>query len=124
MAACVESVAPSIVERMPSDPPEPMNVAQLPGVGAALERALRAYGVVRVDQLRRLPKPVLVSKFGDSAGRQLWASARGLDSQPKGTVWTQLADDFDRLRRWLATSPRPDRGTHTVAISSPDTAKA
>jgi nucleotidyltransferase/DNA polymerase involved in DNA repair len=124
MATCVESVAPSVVARTPSKPLSPVDVAQLPGVDVTVERALRAYGVLRVQQLRRLPKPVLVAAFGDSSGRQLWASARGLDSQPKRTVWTQLSAGFDRLRRWLVTSPRSARGTQTVAISSPDTAKA
>jgi nucleotidyltransferase/DNA polymerase involved in DNA repair len=121
MAACVETVAPSVVERRPSKPFSPVQVAQLPGVDVALQRVLRAYGVVRVEQLRRLPKPVLVAAFGDTTGRQLWGAARGLDGQPKQRFWTRMQA---RVGRWLATGPRRAGGTPTVAISSPDTAKA
>jgi nucleotidyltransferase/DNA polymerase involved in DNA repair len=124
MPTCVEVVAPSVVEETPSKLPDPMEVAQLPVVDAALERALRTHGIVRVEQLRRLPKPVLVSAFGDAAGRQLWASARGLDTSPKSTLWTDARTRFVRLRRWLAASPRHASARPAVAISSPDTAKA
>lgn len=123
MPTCVEFVAPSVVKQTPSQLASPVAVAQLAGVDAAIERALRARGVVGVEQLRRLPKPVLVAAFGDSVGRQLWASARGLDG-PKRTFWTEMRSGVARLWRWLATSPKTSTPAATVAISSPDTAKA
>ena len=104
MPACVESVAPSDVAQFPSKAFGPVDVGQLPGVDGTLERALRQRGVVRVEQLRRLPKPVLVAAFGDSVGRQLWASARGLDGQ-KQTVWNQMWTGAGRFRGWLTKRP-------------------
>lgn len=121
MPTCVESVAPSVVEPPPSKFPGSSNVAQLPRMDAGLERALRQRGVVRVEQLRRLPKPVLVAAFGDSVGRQLWASARGLDG-PKRTFWNRMWAGVERLRRWFAKGPKDNKPVPPIAISSPDTA--
>jgi nucleotidyltransferase/DNA polymerase involved in DNA repair len=104
MPACVESIVPSGVEQPPSKVLGPVDVGQLPGMDAALERALRQRGVVRVEQLRRLPKPVLVAAFGDAVGRQLWASARGLDGPRATTAWSQIRTGLGRFRGWL-TSP-------------------
>jgi hypothetical protein len=104
MPACVESVAPSCVVETSCKVLGPVGVGQLPGMDAAVERVLRQRGVVRVEQLRRLPKPVLVAAFGDSVGRQLWASARGLDG-PKQTVWNQMRTSAGRFRGWLTKRP-------------------
>jgi len=123
MTVCVESVAPSCAEQTPSKLPGALSVGQLPGVDAGLERALRQRGVVRVEQLRRLPKPVLVAAFGDSVGRQLWASARGLDG-PKQALWSRMCAGAGRLRRWLRESPKPTKRASNVGIGTPDTAKA
>jgi DNA polymerase-4 len=68
-------------------------------VGAACNRAMAAMasrtagpsrlrviapGILTLGQLRLVPKPVLVTAFGESMGLQLWRQARGLD-QPQTT---------------------------------------
>jgi hypothetical protein len=51
-------------------------VASLPGVGPAYSRTLVQRGVTTVGQLRRIPKPVLVSAFGKAIGKHIWECAR------------------------------------------------
>jgi hypothetical protein len=53
-----------------------MPVEALPGVGHAYSRTLVQHGVTTVGQLRRIPKPVLVSAFGKAIGRHIWQCAR------------------------------------------------
>ena len=51
-------------------------VGALPGVGPAYSRTLVQRGVTTVGQLRRIPKPVLVSAFGKAIGKHIWGCAR------------------------------------------------
>jgi hypothetical protein len=121
MPACVETIAPSSAKHLRSKLLGQLELAELPGIDAASKRVLRQRGVVRVEQLRRLPKPVLVAAFGDSVGRQLWAAARGLD-EPNRTFWSRMRAGLARIRQWLASSPKPAKPAFPTIISSPDTA--
>ncbi|MCS7276992.1 MAG: DNA polymerase IV [Dehalococcoidia bacterium] len=56
-------------------------VAALPGVGRKTEQALAALGVATVGDLARLPRELLVRRFG-VRGHVLWLHARGLDPGP------------------------------------------
>jgi hypothetical protein len=123
MAACVESVAPAVVVPPVCKPAAPIKVAEMPGVDVALARALRQRGVTHVEQLRRLPKPVLVAAFGDIAGRLLWATARGVDAS-KRTFKAEFWSGVGRLRKWLTEKPKTSHAGASVAVGSPDTAKA
>ncbi len=62
----------------------PLSVEMLQGLTRSQLNLLSAEGVVNLGQLRLLPKPVLISAFGESLGQQLWRETRGLD-QPHPT---------------------------------------
>lgn len=57
-------------------------VRELWGVGPATRRRLESIGVHTVAELAAIPVPVLQSRFGDSAGRQLHDLAMGVDPRP------------------------------------------
>lgn len=59
----------------------PLPVGRLPGVGPATEQQLLALGVTRVEELRRLERPLLVARFG-RYGQRLYELARGEDERP------------------------------------------
>ena len=57
----------------------PLSVDLLQGLTRSQLNLLTAEGIVNLGQLRLVPKPVLISAFGESLGQQLWREARGLD---------------------------------------------
>jgi DNA polymerase-4 len=57
----------------------PLSVDMLQGLTRSHLNLLTAEGIANLGQLRLLPKPVLISAFGESLGQQLWREARGLD---------------------------------------------
>ncbi|HXG41618.1 MAG TPA: DNA polymerase IV [Dehalococcoidia bacterium] len=59
----------------------PLPVGALPGVGRKTERVLAALGVATVGDLARVPRDLLVRRFG-VRGHVLWLHARGLDPGP------------------------------------------
>jgi DNA polymerase IV len=64
----------------------PLSVDMPQGLTRSQLNLLTAEGIVNLGQLRLVPKPVLVSAFGESLGQQLWRKARGLDRpQPSKT---------------------------------------
>ena len=62
----------------------PLSVDMLQGLTRSQLNLLTAEGIVNLGRLRLVPKPVLISAFGESLGQQLWREARGLD-QPHPT---------------------------------------
>lgn len=56
-------------------------VRKLPGVGKVTNASLAELNVTTVDELRRLPLPLLVRHFGRN-GRRLHERARGVDDAP------------------------------------------
>jgi len=70
MNTCVEAVAPSEV-----------NLGCLPAV---TQQALTKRGISTIGQLRQIPKPVLMTVFGEATGRELWELARGRDAKKAG----------------------------------------
>ena len=59
----------------------PLPVARLPGVGAVMAEKLAALAIHRVGELRAVPTPLLVHKFG-GFGLRLAELARGIDDEP------------------------------------------
>ncbi len=59
----------------------PLPVEKLHGIGHVHAGALAERGVTTIEQLRRIPKPVLVAAFGEATGEQIWERARGLDGR-------------------------------------------
>jgi hypothetical protein len=70
------SIWPRSRKTLEQSPLSALPVGSLPGVGQTHARALVERGVTTVGQLRRIPKPVLVSAFGKSIGQHIWESAR------------------------------------------------
>ncbi|HEY1482388.1 MAG TPA: hypothetical protein VGF19_06695 [Candidatus Acidoferrum sp.] len=62
----------------------PLSVEILQGLTRSQLNVLTVQGIVNLGQLRTVPKPVLISAFGESLGQQLWRETRGLD-QPHPT---------------------------------------
>jgi DNA polymerase-4 len=62
----------------------PLSADRLQGLTRSQLNLLTAEGILTLGQLRLVPKPVLVTAFGESMGLQLWRQARGLD-QPQTT---------------------------------------
>ena len=62
---------------------DPAFVQNLQGVAGIKARALAERGIRTLQELRQIPKPVLMSVFGEVPGRQLWHVARGLDPNPQ-----------------------------------------
>jgi nucleotidyltransferase/DNA polymerase involved in DNA repair len=80
----------------------PRSVQKLRGLVQIETRALAERGITTMGQLRQIPKPVLISAFGETPGEALWDAARGRDAKKPGD--------------WKPTSlPRPTeaRGTLT-----------
>ncbi len=59
----------------------PLPVARLPGVGPATERALHAFGIDTISELRVHSEAELLARFG-RFGRRLHELARGVDEHP------------------------------------------
>lgn len=55
-------------------------LAEIPGVGPALARALEERGLTRVEELLPVDRSWLEEWFGRNRGRWLWERARGLDA--------------------------------------------
>ncbi|MEL7061123.1 MAG: DNA polymerase IV [Acidobacteriota bacterium] len=60
---------------------DPQPVRRIHGIGPATEKALAALGVKTIGDLRRLPRDLLVERFGRH-GAGMWRSAQGLDDRP------------------------------------------
>ena len=59
----------------------PLSVARLPGVGQVMAEKLAALAILSVGELRAVPTPLLVHKFG-RWGLRLAELARGIDDEP------------------------------------------
>lgn len=56
-----------------------LSVQHLDGLTPAHCATLAEHGVTTIAMFRRIPKPVLVTAFGNTLGNALWRQARGLD---------------------------------------------
>jgi DNA polymerase-4 len=79
-------------------------VETLRGVGDIEPVILKEHGVSTIGQLRLLPKPVLVSVFGEAIGLQLWNAGRGRDLVPprRKAVWQAV---FAVAKLWAFGNP-------------------
>jgi DNA polymerase-4 len=59
-----------------------LQVSALWGVGPKTQQQLRALGVDKVKDLRRLNRETLILRFGKKAGSHLFQVARGIDERP------------------------------------------
>jgi nucleotidyltransferase/DNA polymerase involved in DNA repair len=64
----------------------PQLVESLPGIEPAHVVALAKRGIRTIGTLRGIPKPVLVSVFGQAVGEQIWMKARGRTEQKAVTL--------------------------------------
>jgi DNA polymerase-4 len=64
----------------------PLPVETLRGIGRIDTESLAARGITTLGELRKVPRAVLESAFGEVSGRQIWASARGIDGRESGRL--------------------------------------
>jgi DNA polymerase-4 len=65
----------------------PLPVRKLYGVGPKTEALLHGLGVKTIGELAALPLDRLRGHFGESYGRYLYESSRGIDERPLVTYW-------------------------------------
>jgi DNA polymerase-4 len=65
----------------------PMAVRKLWGVGPKTEKALNTLGIETIGQLAAQDLDQLITQFGESYGRYLYAASRGIDDSPLTTRW-------------------------------------
>jgi len=76
-------------------------LAEIPGVGPALARALQERGLVTVEDILPVERSWLERWFGESRGRWLWDRARGLDAsrvnprEPRKSVSSERTFSMD-----------------------------
>jgi DNA polymerase IV (DinB-like DNA polymerase) len=60
---------------------DPLDVDDLPGIGPKTAEKLRAVGVNKIFELKKLSKEELKEMFG-KVGERIWERARGIDEEP------------------------------------------
>ena len=60
---------------------EPLDIDDLPGIGPKTAQKLRAIGINKIKELKRLSKSKLKEMFG-KVGEKIWERARGIDKEP------------------------------------------
>jgi DNA polymerase-4 len=65
----------------------PLSVRKLWGVGPKTEAHLRGMGIETIGNLAATPLGTLVETFGNSYGKFLYESSRGMDESPLVTHW-------------------------------------
>jgi len=60
---------------------DPLDVDDLPGIGPKTAEKLRAIGVNKIFELKKLSKEKLKEMFG-KVGERIWERARGIDEEP------------------------------------------
>jgi DNA polymerase IV (DinB-like DNA polymerase) len=67
---------------------DPLPIRIIPGIGPKSERFLHEKNCRTVEELRRIPEPVLVEWFG-KWGKSLFEKARGIDDSEVSNEWTR-----------------------------------
>ena len=65
----------------------PLSVRKLWGVGPKTETHLKGMGIDAIGDLAAMPLETLIETFGNSYGRFLYESSRGIDESPLVTHW-------------------------------------
>jgi DNA polymerase IV (DinB-like DNA polymerase) len=60
---------------------DPLDIDDLPGIGPKTAEKLRAIGVKKIFELKKLSKEKLKEMFG-KVGERIWERARGIDEEP------------------------------------------
>lgn len=60
---------------------EPLDIDELPGIGSKTAYKLRAMGINKIKELRKLSRKKLKEMFG-KVGEYFWERARGIDKEP------------------------------------------
>ncbi len=60
---------------------EPLDIDDLPGIGPKTAEKLRAIGINKIKELKKLSKSKLKEMFG-KVGERIWERARGIDEEP------------------------------------------
>ena len=60
---------------------EPLPISAIWGVGPKTRKKLNDLGIETVGELGRVSEGTLVARLGESAGKQLWRLARGIDDR-------------------------------------------
>ena len=90
------------------------------GVGPKTEAHLKSIGIETIGQIAGLTLPQLVQHFGNSAGRYLYDSSRGIDESPLITSWETKSISRETtfqqdLNKWQAIAKNLAAVTRQVA---------